>query len=82
METPEIFISKTVHNTVSLYVSKTYYAREVELKDFAFQTMDRLCVWHTNIVDSHTGWEFSKEFTPETIQLIFKRLTGVIVEIL
>lgn len=78
----KIFISKTVHNSVSLYISKD----EIENMDNTLWTMitiamESWAVWKTNIGDTHTGWEFTKEFTPEMIQLAFKKVSGIRAEI-
>lgn len=44
--------------------------------------MEYWAVLKINIEDSHTGWEFTKEFTPEMIQSAFKKVSGITAEII
>jgi len=79
----KIFISKTVHNTVSLYIAHDEITNlDSTLWSMIIVAMESWAVWKTNIGDSHTGWEFSKEFTPEMIQSAFKKVSGITAEII
>lgn len=78
----EIFISKTVHNTVAIYIPHSWIST-IDNTSWAMicVAMESWAVWKTNIGNTHTGWEFTKEFTPEMIQLAFKKVAGITAKI-
>lgn len=77
-----IFISTTTHNTVSLYIS---YKNIEEMDNSLFTAitiaMESWSIWKASIDDTYTGWEFSKEFTPQMIQSAFKKVSGILIPI-
>jgi len=79
----EIFISKTAHNTVSLYISyKTISEMNSSLFTAITIAMESWSIWKTTIDDTYTGWEFSKDFTPEMVQNAFKKVSGILIPII
>lgn len=73
----EIFISKTVHNTISIYIPYEYIQNiNSSLWGMICIAMESWSIWKTNISDTHIGFEFSKDFTPEMIQIAFKKVSG------
>lgn len=78
----EIFISTTTHNTVSIYVSyKSIEEMDSTLWSMIIIAMESWAVWKTSIGVEYTGWEFSKDFTPQMIQNAFKKVSGILVPI-
>ncbi|MFW6243359.1 MAG: hypothetical protein ACOC2W_04300 [bacterium] len=77
------YITKTAHNSITIMVpfewvdtiNNTQWATIII-------AMETWAVWKTNVSSTHTGWEFSKEFTPEMIQQAFKKCSGETPEII
>ncbi len=75
MKTPHI--SKTVHNTVSIYIPYQWI-ESIDNTSWSIiiVAMESWAIWKTSIGETHTGLEFSKEFTPEMIQSAFHKASG------
>ena len=77
------YISKTVHNTVSIYIPYDWIPTVNQTSwTSIIIAMESWSVWKTNIGNEYTGWEFSNEFTPEMIKNAFKKVSGINIEIL
>jgi hypothetical protein len=77
------YITKTVNNTFAIFIPyewiETINATQWTSIIIA---MESWAIWKKNIEPNYTGWEFSNELTPESIQHAFKRCSGETAEII
>lgn len=77
----DIFITKSIHGTINLYISKEIIKSMDSNKFTAMDlAMEAFSIWRSNIEDTHIGWEFSKEFSPKLLKTALRKLTGLIAE--